>query len=229
VNVGGTVNVVTALGSLGGRRVLLVAGSSDVYSPPAPDDLPLGETAEIGPRSPYALSKAAQEAIALHHGRTFGVRVVATRSFNHTGPGQRTDFAVPAFATRILAAREARERTIRVGNIDVRRDFTDVRDVVRAYRLLLEAAGRGDTPDDGLTVNVASGTSVAMRDVIGSLSAVAGYHVDPEIDPALVRADDPPDIRGDATRLRTLTGWRPEIPLDATLADIVSDLTPARP
>jgi GDP-4-dehydro-6-deoxy-D-mannose reductase len=224
INVGGTINVVGALGALGGARALLVTGSSEVYGAPDPHDLPLDEASAIAPRGTYGLTKVAQEAIALAHGRAMGLRVVATRSFNHAGPGQRTDFAIPAFASRIVAARQAGERSIRVGNIDVRRDITDVRDVVRAYRRLLELAAGGGTPADGLVVNVASGTSVAMRDVLAGLSAVAGFEVEPAIDPGLVRSDDPPDIRGDATRLRALTGWRPEIPLERTLADVMEDL-----
>lgn len=224
VNVGGTINVVQALGSIGRPAILLVPSSSEVYGPPDPADLPLAETAPIRPRAPYALTKAAQEAIALRLGPEHGVWVVVCRSFNHTGPGQRVDFAIPAFASRILAAQATGERQIRVGNVDVRRDIGDVRDVVRAYRLLLELAHDGGTPAEGLVVNVATGTSVAMRDAIAGLSAAAGYSVELEPDAALIRADDAPDIRGDSTRLRALTGWRPEIPLDQTLNDVIADL-----
>jgi GDP-4-dehydro-6-deoxy-D-mannose reductase len=224
VNVGGTINVVQALGSLGRPAILLVPGSSEVYGQPDPEDLPLAETAPIRPRAPYALTKAAQEAIALRLGPEHGIRVVACRSFNHTGPGQRLDFAIPAFASRILAAQAAGERRIRVGNVDVRRDIGDVRDVARAYRLLLELAHDGGTPAEGLVANVATGTSVAMRDAIARLSAAAGYSVELDPDPGLIRSDDAPDVRGDSTRLRELTGWRPEIPLEQTLIDIVADL-----
>lgn len=224
VNVGGTINVVQALGSLGRPAILLVPGSSEVYGPPDPVDLPLVESAPIRPRAPYALTKAAQEALALRLGHEGGIRVVVCRSFNHTGPGQRLDFAIPAFASRILAAQAAGERRIRVGNIDVRRDIGDVRDVARAYRLLLELAHDGGTPTEGLVANVATGTSIAMRDAIAGLSAAAGYSVELDPDPGLIRSDDAPDVRGDSTRLRELTGWRPEIPLEQTLKDVVADL-----
>jgi GDP-4-dehydro-6-deoxy-D-mannose reductase len=191
---------------------------------PRRGSLPLGETADIAPRGPYGLAKAGQEGVALELSRALGVRAVVTRSFNHTGPGQRPDFAVPAFASRILAAHAAGERAIRVGNVDVRRDLTDVRDVVRAYRLLLELAAAGDSPTNGLVVNVASGASVAIRDVISGLSAAAGTNVDLVVDAALVRDDDPPDIYGDPALLRSLTGWRPRITLEQTLSDLLESL-----
>ena len=224
VNVGGTINVVQALASLARPAVLLVPGSSEVYGPPDPTDLPLTETTPIRPRTPYAQTKAAQEAIALRLGSEHGIRVVVTRSFNHTGPGQRVEFAIPAFASRILAAKASGERLIRVGNVDVRRDIGDVRDVVRAYRLLLELANEGPTPAETLVVNVATGSSISMRAAIDALSAAADYSVELEPDPALIRPDDALDVRGDATRLHDLTGWRPEIPLEQTLNDVVTDL-----
>ena len=211
VNVGGTINVIQALGSLGEPTILLVPSSSEVYGPPDPADLPLAETAPLRPRAPYALTKVAQEAIALRLGPELGIRVVVCRSFNHTGPGQRLDFAIPAFGSRILAAQAAGEGRIRVGNVDVRRDIGDVRDVARAYRLLLELAHDGGTPARGLIANVATGTSIVMRDAIAGLSAAAGHAVELDPDPGLIRSDDALDVRGDSTRLRELTGWRPEI------------------
>lgn len=224
INVGGTINVVEALGSLGSQAGLLVAGSSEVYGSPNAADLPLGEDAPLRPRSPYALTKAAQEAVALRLGSERGLRVVVCRSFNHTGPGQRSDFAIPAFASRILVAQAAGERRIRVGNVDARRDIGDVRDVVRAYRLLLEHLQAGGLPNEDRIANVATGTSVAMRDAIEGLSSAAAYPVELETDPALIRREDAPDIRGDSTRLHRLTGWRPEIPLEQTLRDVLEDL-----
>jgi GDP-4-dehydro-6-deoxy-D-mannose reductase len=228
VNIGGTINVAQALGSLDGERILLVTGSSEIYGAPDPAQLPLAETAPIAPHGPYGLTKAAQEAVALELGRSHGMRVVVTRSFNHTGPGQRLEFAIPAFASRILAARAAGEPAIKVGNVDVRRDIGDVRDVVRAYRLLVELARDGGTPADGLVVNVATGASVAMRDAIARLSVEAGFAVKLVPDPKLIRAHDPEEIRGDATRLRELTGWIPEIPLERTLAEVIGHLSSRR-
>ena len=230
VNVGGTINVVEGLGELAAAPapdrppILLVAGSSDVYAAPGPLGLPIGESAKIAPRGSYGLSKASQEAVALARGRARGLSVIVTRAFNHTGPGQRPDFAIPAFAARILAARAAGEHTIHVGNIDVRRDIGDVRDKVRAFRLLVERARERDEAPSGLIVNIATGKSVVLRDAIAVLCAAAGTTVDFQPDPDLVRADDPPDLRGDPALLHRLTGWTPRIPLDRTLADVVAGL-----
>lgn len=229
VQVGGTLNVVHGLAALGGPRILLISGSSEVYGAPNPADLPLRETAPITPRGVYGMTKVAQEAVGLESGLALGLRVVVTRSFNHTGPGQRTDFAIPAFAARILAARAAGTDSIRVGDIDVRRDISDVRDVVRAYRLLLELAEDRGTSDHGLVVNVASGTSIAMRDAISAMSRQAGYEIRPSVDPDLIRTGEPAEIRGDPTRLRALVGWRPEISLARTLGDVVEHLARTAP
>jgi GDP-4-dehydro-6-deoxy-D-mannose reductase len=203
----------------------LVSGSSEVYGTPEPGGLPIGEATPVNPRGIYGLTKVAQEAVSLESGRALGIRVVATRSFNHTGPGQRQDFAIPAFASRILAARVKGETTIAVGNVDVRRDIADVRDVVRAYRLLLELAHHGGTPAPGLVVNVATGTSIAMRDAIAAISTRVGYQVELVADPKLVRSGDAPEIRGDPSRLRELVGWRPEIPFETTIGDVVAELS----
>ena len=189
----------------------------------APEDLPLRESAPARPRSAYGRSKLLQEQTALTDGRDRGVAVAVTRSFNHTGPGQRPEFVAPALARRILAARAEGRSDIVVGNIDVRRDFSDVRDVVRAYRLLLEGLAAGTVPT-GTVVNVASGRSVSIREVIALLADLVGVTVEPRVDPALVRVDDPPELVGDISLLRTLTGWEPRIPLRQTLADLVASL-----
>ena len=128
-----------------------------------------------------------------------GLSVVVTRSFNHTGPGQRAEFVAPAFARRVLEARDSGARTIPVGNVDVRRDFGDVRDVARAYRLLLEGSAGGSV---GPAVIVCA---VAIREILAILCRLAGVDPEPVIDPALVRPDDPPEIVGDASLLRALT------------------------
>ena len=220
INVGGTVNLLEAVRRSALPPVVLVTGSSEVYGAPASSDLPLTEASPLAPRTPYALSKAGQEGVSLAYAARYRLRLVATRSFNHSGPGQRPVFVVPALAGRILAVREGREAAIRVGNVDVRRDFTDVRDVAQAYRLLLEAAHEGRIEPGGAVFNVASGRAVAVREIIDRLCALAGVSPGISIDEALVRPDDPPEIRGDASALRRLTGWRPERPLAGTLADV---------
>ena len=227
IAVAGTRNMIDALAAAAhagpadaGPPVVLVTGSSEVYGPPT--DLPLVETMAIDPRTPYARVKAEQEAVALEEGRRLGIRVVATRSFNHTGPGQTTDFAIPAFASRIVEARQTGRTTFAVGNLDVRRDLSDVRDVVVAYRLLIEhAATAGDPPTPGV-VNVGSGRAVLLRDVVATLIRLAGDGLEPRTDPALVRDGDAPEIRADISRLQEVTGWRPRIDLETTLRDILA-------
>jgi GDP-4-dehydro-6-deoxy-D-mannose reductase len=223
VNVGGTEALATAMVAASPRAVLLVAGSSEVYGSPRPEDLPLTEDAPTEPTQPYGLSKLAQERAALGAADRDALCVVVARSFNHTGPGQRGEFVAPALARRVLAARAAGAREIPVGNVDVRRDLGDVRDVVRAYRLLLEGLAAGAI-GSGSIVNVATGRAVAIREVLAILSRLAGVDAEPLVDPALVRADDPPEIVGDASRLHALTGWAPHIGLEQTLADLLDSI-----
>ncbi|MDQ3871370.1 MAG: GDP-mannose 4,6-dehydratase, partial [Chloroflexota bacterium] len=220
VNIGGTVNLLETVRRRPTPPVVLVTGSSEVYGAPDPADLPLSEASPLAPRTPYALSKAGQEGVSLAYAARYRLRLVATRSFNHSGPGQRPVFVVPALAARILAVREGREAVIRVGNVDVRRDFTDVRDVAQAYRLLLEAAYEGRIERGGGVFNVASGRATAVREIIDRLCALAGIHAWTSTDPELVRPDDPAEIRGDAAALRSLTGWSPAHDMTQTLADV---------
>lgn len=224
IAVRGTINIIDAASMLQPVAPVLVTGSADVYGRPDPGDLPLTERAPITPYRAYGVIKAAQEAIALEVGQARGVQVVVTRSFNHIGPGQRPEFAIPSFARRILQARRDRQPTIRVGNVDVRRDWLDVRDVVRAYRLLLELAVRGQPSVRGLVLNVASGRSTAVRDVIAELARQVGIEIRVVVDESLVRPGEPSDLLGDATLLRRLTDWQPAISLPETLADVVAEI-----
>jgi GDP-4-dehydro-6-deoxy-D-mannose reductase len=222
VNVGGTVALFEALREIGIRPPVLVSGSADVYGTPRPEDLPLSEDAPLAPNSPYAMSKAAQEGAAAEASARYGFTVVVTRSFNHAGPGQRPVFVVPAMARRVMAVKRGQATTIPAGNIDVRRDLTDVRDVVVAYRLLVEAAARDELGGRFTVVNVASGRAVTVRSVIERLCALAGVRAPIEIDQSLVRANDPAEIRGDATLIRQLVGWEARIPLEETLVDLLA-------
>jgi GDP-4-dehydro-6-deoxy-D-mannose reductase len=222
VNEGGTRSVLAAAAELGSLPVL-VSGSSEVYGHPAPESLPLLEDAPTRPDQPYGLSKLAQERVALELGAQSAVPVTVTRSFNHTGPGQRREFVAPALADRLIEARRRGLTEIAVGNLDVQRDLSDVRDVVRAYRLLLEGLCSGSVPS-GTIVNVAAGTAVSIRDLFGQLASLVGVAAVPRPDPALVRANDPPLIVGDPGKLRHLTGWSPAIPLTTTLSDLVTSM-----
>lgn len=227
VNAGGTRIVIEAAARLATAPAVLVAGSSEVYGRPDPVDLPLREDAPLRTDQPYGLSKLAQERAAIEAGASHGVPVVVTRSFNHSGPGQRADFVAPALAHRVLDARRSGAREVVVGNLDVRRDVADVRDVARAYRSLLEGLAAGRLPA-GTVVNVATGHSVSIRRILEIVCAVAGFSVTARLDPDLVRSNDPPEIVGDVTLLRRLTGWTPMIPLEVTLADLVESIERGR-
>jgi GDP-4-dehydro-6-deoxy-D-mannose reductase len=222
VNVGGTVALFEALREIGVRPPVLVSGSADVYGTPRPENLPLREDAPSAPNSPYALSKVAQEGAAAEASARYSFPVVVTRSFNHTGPGQRPVFVVPAMAQRVMAVKRGQATTIPAGNIDVRRDLTDVRDVVVAYRLLIEAAAAGKLADRFTVVNVASGEVIAVRDIVERLCALADVAPAIEKEQSLVRAGDPIEIRGDATLIGQLVGWQPVVPLDQTLRDVLA-------
>jgi GDP-4-dehydro-6-deoxy-D-mannose reductase len=218
VNVLGTAEILAAARSLGpgpGPRVLVVS-SAEVYGVVEPSQLPLGEDTPAEPASPYAASKLAAEVVALQAWRGFGQPVVVVRPFNHIGPGQSPNFFVPALAKRIVEATRTGDSSLRVGTLTTRRDFTDVRDVVAAYRILMEAG------EPGSVFNVCSGQDVSMAEVAAQLLELAGADLKLETDPALVRPVDVPVLRGDAGRLRAATGWEPTIPLATTLADVLS-------
>jgi len=218
----GTQAVFEAVRVAGRRCAVLVSGSSDVYGDPDAGDLPLSEDAPLGPTRLYGVIKMAQEAVALAAGARYRIPVVVTRSFNHVGPGQRPGFVIPEFVGRVRAVREGAASDIPVGNLDIRRDLTDVRDVARAYRLLLEAVAAGlGAP---LVVNVASGHSISIREVLGLLCQIAGIEAKVRVDAALVRPGEPAEIIGSPALLASLTGWRPEIPLERTLENVLTDV-----
>lgn len=223
VNLGGTLAVVEACRFEAPSAALLVISSSDVYAPALPHGS-LGESSPLAPRGAYGLTKLAAESVALSAAAEHGLNAVVVRAFNHTGPGQRPEFVVPALARRVLAARAGGERTIRAGNVDVARDIGDVRDVVRAYRLLIELLADNRVPAARRVYNVATGTATPIRDIIDRLSALASWPVGIDRDPALVRRDDPAEIRGDASAIRDLTGWYPRIRLDQTLSDVLESV-----
>jgi GDP-4-dehydro-6-deoxy-D-mannose reductase len=224
VNVGGTVALFEALRQIGIRPPVMVSGSADVYGLPRAEDLPLREDAPLAPNSPYALSKAAQEGVAAEAAARYGFPVVVTRSFNHTGPGQRPVFVVPAMAQRVTALKSGQATSIPAGNVDVRRDLTDVRDVVVAYRLMIEAAESQALADRFTVVNVASGVAVTVRFVIERLCALADVTPVIETQRQLVRTGDPLEIRGDASRICDLVGWQPRISMEQTLTDMLAAL-----
>lgn len=219
INALGTVIVLEAARLAGTARVVVVS-SADVYGVVSPEELPLSETHPARPRSPYGASKLAAEAAALQYDRGHGLDVVVVRPFNHLGPGQSPRFAAAAFADQIAAA-EARTdgepAVLRHGDLTPRRDMTDVRDVVRAYRLVAEHGRPGEI------YNVCSGRSIAMQEVLDALLAASQGRMITETDPALVRPVEVPVHQGSFAKLEAATGWRPRIPLERTLGDVLGD------
>ena len=212
-NAGAQANLLAALVTLDPMPRVLVVGSADEYGEPR-TSRPLNEDTPLRPITPYGVSKVAQDLLALQYHLSHGLPVVRVRPFNHIGPGQSPNFAVASFA-RQIAAIEAGRRPARleVGNLRPKRDFTDVRDVVRAYRLAL-AEGR-----PGEVYNVGSGRPVALREVVERLLRMSRTAITVQVDARRVRAVEARASVCDARRLRRRTGWRPLIPLDQTLAD----------
>ncbi len=218
VNVLGTAAVLAAARKLVPAATTLLVSSAEVYGVVAANELPLSERSETRPASPYAASKLAAEAVALQAFRGYAQRVLVARSFNHFGPGQSQNFFVPAIASRLLAAKAEGRRDVVVGNLSSRRDFTDVRDVVRAYRLLVEKAASGEI------YNVASGVDRSMQEIANALRDAVDPTINFVADAALMRPADIPVLRGDATKVRTATGWSPSYLFADTLADVVNSL-----
>jgi GDP-4-dehydro-6-deoxy-D-mannose reductase len=167
--------------------------------------------------TPYAASKVAAEYLGLQTFLGRGLEVIRVRPFNHVGPGQADSFVVSALARRVVEAERSGSGVVRVGNLTPARDFTDVRDVVRAYRLLAELGTAGDV------YNVCSGEAVPIETVLDEIIALAAGSLVPVEDPALMRPVDLPVLVGDGGRLAVLTGWKPEIPLRQTLAEVLAD------
>jgi GDP-4-dehydro-6-deoxy-D-mannose reductase len=209
-----TLNLLETVRAEASRARVLVVSTGEVYGPPA--RLPVDEDAPLRPQNPYAVSKAAADLLGGMYADAHGLAVVRARAFNHAGPGQSPIYVVASLARQVAAAVRAGESRARVvtGNPDARRDFTDVRDVVRAYRLLAERAEPG-------AYNVCSGRTASVRDLLAGLAEATGIEIEHVVDPDLVRAHEVMEIRGSHERLTTATGWEPEIPLERTLADTV--------
>jgi GDP-4-dehydro-6-deoxy-D-mannose reductase len=215
-NAEGTLNVLLACTEVGVERVLSI-GSADVYGVVGESDLPLTEDAPLRPASPYAASKVAADFLGLQAFLGQGLGVIRVRAFNHLGPGQTDRFVAPALAARIAHNEVDGGDSVTVGNLSPRRDFTDVRDVVRAYRLLVEQG------EPGQVYNVCSGRDLAVQELADRLVAMATRPMRLDPDPDLLRPVDVPVLRGDNSRLRAATGWSPEIDIDQTLADLLDD------
>lgn len=209
-------NVLEALVTTGLRPRVLIAGSADAYGLIEPQDLPVSEAVPLRPRSPYAVSKAAQDLLGFQSFASHELPVVRVRAFNHIGPRQSDDFVTASFARQIAEVEVGlREPVIRVGNLSAERDFTDVRDIVRGYWLLL----RDGTP--GEAYNLGSERAVAIEDLLKMLLSMSRAPIRVEVDPARLRPADVPILVSDCRKARQCTGWRAEISLERTLRDVL--------
>jgi GDP-4-dehydro-6-deoxy-D-mannose reductase len=202
---------------LGLDPVIQIACSSEEYGMVYPDEVPIAESNPLRPLSPYAVSKVAQDMMAYQYFQSYGLKTVRTRGFNHTGPRRGDVFVTSNFAKQ-LASIEAGEQepVIRVGNLEAVRDFTDVRDMVRAYWLAVTKGKPGEV------YNVATGSGITIQELLDRLLALSTAKVRVEQDPERMRPSDVVRLVGDSSKFRADTGWAPEIPFDKTLADLLA-------
>jgi GDP-4-dehydro-6-deoxy-D-mannose reductase len=217
-NVVAQINLFQACLAAGVKPRIVVVGSADAYGMVQPDDLPVNESTPFRPSNPYAVSKAAQDLLGLQYFYSHKLPIIRARPFNHIGPGQRQGFVATDFASQVARIEAGMQPpTLTVGNLTARRDFTDVRDVVRAYHLLM----RSGTP--GEAYNIASSQSRPVQAVLDTLLKLSQVPIRVQIDPARMMPADIPDIRGDYSRLQQATGWQPTIPFEQSLSDILDD------
>lgn len=215
-NVSGQTNLFEAVRALRLDPVIQIACSSEQYGLVLPGETPIKETNPLRPLSPYAVSKVAQDYLGYQYFQSYGLKVVRTRGFNHTGPRRGHVFVTSNFCSQVAAIELGlQEPVIRVGNIDAIRDFTDVRDMVRAYWLAVTKAKPGEV------YNIATGNGIVIREMLERLIKLASVEVKIETDPERLRPSDVEILIGDASKFKADTGWEPRIPFDQTLRDLL--------
>ena len=215
-NVVGQLNLLDALRAHVPEARVLVVGSSEQYGMVRPEDIPIDEETPFRPNNPYAVSKIAQDALALQYFLAYGQKTIRVRPFNHIGPGQTELFVAAAFARQVARIEAGQqEPVIYVGNLDAERDFTDARDMIRAYYLAITEGEPGEV------YNIGSGRGRTIQWLLDSLVGMSNVEVEVKQDPSRMRPSDIPTLVSDNTRFHTLTGWEPKIPLDQTLLDVL--------
>lgn len=216
-NIKSELNLLEAVRRSGEETRILVVGSNEEYGAPKPEELPQTEESPLRPNNPYAVSKIAQDFLGLQYHLAYNIPVVRVRPFNHTGPGQSPRFVVPAFASQVAHIEAGlQEPVMRVGNLSTSRDFTDVRDMVRAYHLALTEGEPGEV------YNLASGEAYPIEGVLRTLLDHAEVEIRVETDPERYRPVDVPVVYGSAEKFAKLTGWEPRIRLEQTLLDTLT-------
>lgn len=196
---------------------MLVTSSAEVYGKVEEKDLPLNEESPMRPTSPYGVSKITQDYLAFQNYLAYNMNIIRVRPFNHIGPGQTAVFVVPAFAKQIAEIEKGnKEPILKVGNLEAKRDFTDVRDIVRAYVMLMEKGKSGEV------YNIGSGKSHKIQEILDMLLGMSKTKVQIVEDPNLLRPSDIPETRCDNTKITKTTGWTPEIPIEQSLEDVLN-------
>jgi GDP-4-dehydro-6-deoxy-D-mannose reductase len=214
-NVASELNILEALRrkSLTKTKVLVVS-SAEVYGKVVKEDIPIDESVSLNPTNPYAVSKIAQDFLGLQYFWSYGLQTIRVRPFNHVGPGQSPQFVISAFSKKIAEIeKKEMEPVLKVGNLASRRDFTDVRDMVRAYELVIDKGKSGDV------YNIGSGKSYEIKDILNRLLSLSKKKIKVEIDNLLFRPIDDPELVCDYSKLKKVTGWQPKIPIEKTLQE----------
>jgi len=198
----------------------MVISSAEIYGYVTPENLPIGENTPFRPGNPYAVTKIAQDFIGLQYNLSYHMPIIRVRPFNHVGPRQATGFVVSDFAKQIAEIEKSHRQNLpttdpmlKVGNLEAKRDFTDVRDMVKAYSLILEKGVPGDV------YNIGSGKSIKIAEVLDTLIGLSDTKIEKQTDPTKLRPSDVPEIVCNNTKIRNLTSWEPEIALETTLKD----------
>ncbi len=216
INAIGEINLFEAVLSLGMKPRIQIAGSSEEYGLVYPEEVPMKEDNHLRPLSPYAVSKVAQDLLAYQYFKSYGMDTVRTRGFNHTGPRRGEVFICSNFAKQIaLIEKKKQKPVISVGNLDAQRDFTDVRDIARAYWLSLEKGKKGEV------YNIGTGKAYRIKEILDMLLSLAGDNIEVRVDPDRLRPSDVPILLSDSTKFRKITGWEPKIPFTQSLKDLL--------
>ena len=217
-NIRAQLNIIQACLALNLQPRILVISSAEIYGTVKPEELPLAEDAALRPSNPYSVSKVTQDMLGLQYHISHHLPIMRVRPFNHIGPGQSDRFVAPAFAMQIARIETGQQDPIiYVGNLSPKRDFTDVRDIVRAYQLVMEKGA------PGAVYNIASGTTYSIQQLLDTMLSYTDADVEVRVDESRLRPVDNPIVQGDATRLRHDTGWAPTISFEQTLRDVLAD------
>ena len=217
INIKGSVNVMDAIRELYYKPRILLIGSGEEYGHIEEGEIPIREENRIRPGNIYAATKACQNMIGNIYAQAYDMEVMMVRAFNHIGPSQASIFVVSDFCRQVAEIEKGiREPVMYVGNLDARRDFTDVRDVVEAYGLLAEHGRPGET------YNVGRGKAVSIREILDMVIALSGHDIKIEIDKNKLRPVDVPIIEADISKISSLTGWKPKIPLKQTIEETLN-------